>query len=101
MLLPHQHLVTKAGAYGNEVPAFFRLADAGENRKPLFYNALIKLARHLLYLWHNNNNKQRQDNKNKTYRLQHNNDNNAEAQLTDSFGKELPLGLAPQPDREQ
>jgi hypothetical protein len=42
-----------------------------------------------------------QDNKNKTYRLQHNKNNTMEAQLTDSFGKELPLGLAPQPDREQ
>jgi hypothetical protein len=40
-------------------------------------------------------------NKNKTYRLQHNKNKTAEAQLTDSFGEELPLGLAPQPDREQ
>jgi len=55
----------------------------------------------MLYLRHNNNNKHCPDNKNNTHRLQHNKNNTAEAQLTDSFGKELPLGLAPQPDREQ
>ncbi len=27
-------------------------------RKPLIYKESQKLARHLLYLWHNNNNKQ-------------------------------------------
>jgi len=37
-----------------------------------------KLARQLLYIWHNNNNKQTH-NKNKTYRLQQNNDKKAEA----------------------
>ncbi|WP_166364455.1 hypothetical protein [Pseudomonas akapageensis] len=41
------------------------------------------------------------DNKNKTNRLTHNKNNTAEAQLTDSFGDELYLGLAPQPGREQ
>jgi hypothetical protein len=40
-------------------------------------------------------------NKNKTYRLTHNKNNTAEAQLTDSFGEELYLGLAPRPGREQ
>jgi hypothetical protein len=68
--------------------------------KPLFYKDSQKLARLMLYLL-DNNNKHCTDNKNKTYRLQHNKNNTAEAQLTDSFGKELPLGLAPQPDREQ
>jgi hypothetical protein len=63
----------------------------------LFYKDSQKLARLLLYCLHNNNNKHTPNNKNKTYRLQHNKNNNAEAQLTDSFGKELPLGLAPQP----
>ncbi|CAN2978693.1 hypothetical protein METHPM2_550025 [Pseudomonas sp. PM2] len=42
-----------------------------------------------------------QDNKNKTNRLTHNKNNTAEAQLTDSFGEALHLGLAPQPGREQ
>jgi len=37
-----------------------------------------KLARQLLYILHNNNNKQTH-NKNKTYRLQQNNDKKAEA----------------------
>jgi hypothetical protein len=41
------------------------------------------------------------DNKNKTNRLTHNKNNTAEAQLTDSFGEALYLGLAPQPGREQ
>jgi hypothetical protein len=41
------------------------------------------------------------DNKNKTNRLTHNKNNTAEAQLTDSFGEALSLGLAPQPGREQ
>jgi hypothetical protein len=40
-------------------------------------------------------------NKNKTNRLTHNKNKTAEAQLTDSFGEELFLGLAPQPGREQ
>lgn len=34
-------------------------------------------------------------NKNKTKRLQQNNDKNAEAQLTDSFGEDLPKGSTP------
>jgi len=63
---------------------------------------LQKLARLLLYVWHNNNNNARNlNNKNNTERLQHNKNNNAEAQLTDSFGEDLPLGFAPQPGREQ
>lgn len=40
-------------------------------------------------------------NKNKTKRLTHNKNKTAEAQLTDSFGEELCLGLAPRSDREQ
>ncbi|MDG6401553.1 hypothetical protein QCD79_16250, partial [Pseudomonas quasicaspiana] len=40
-------------------------------------------------------------NKNNTNRLTHNKNNTAEAQLTDSFGEALYLGLAPQPGREQ
>ncbi|SOB49280.1 hypothetical protein PLUA15_120025 [Pseudomonas lundensis] len=40
-------------------------------------------------------------NKNKTYRLTHNKNNTAEAQLTDSFGEVLSLGLAPRLGREQ
>jgi hypothetical protein len=42
-----------------------------------------------------------QHNKNKTNRLTHNKNNTAEAQLTDSFGEALHLGLVPQPGREQ
>jgi len=44
----------------------------------LIYKDFSKLARQLLYIWHNNNNKQTH-NKNKTYRLQQNNDKKAEA----------------------
>ncbi|MDH0748939.1 hypothetical protein N5D61_21655 [Pseudomonas sp. GD03842] len=44
---------------------------------------------------------QKQHNKNKTNRLTHNKNNTAEAQLTDSFGEALHLGLVPQPGREQ
>ncbi|MBI6886543.1 MULTISPECIES: hypothetical protein [Pseudomonas] len=40
-------------------------------------------------------------NKNKTKRLTHNKNKMAEAQLTDSFGEDACLGLAPQPGREQ
>jgi hypothetical protein len=40
-------------------------------------------------------------NKNKTNRLTHNKNKTAEAQLTDSFGEEWCLGLAPQSGREQ
>jgi hypothetical protein len=52
------------------------------------------VARHLPYIQHNNNNKP-SHNKNKTKRLQQNNDKNAEAQLTDSFGEDLPKGSTP------
>jgi diphosphoinositol-polyphosphate diphosphatase len=41
------------------------------------------------------------NNKNNTERLQHNKNNNAEAQLTDSFGEDLLLGFAPRSGREQ
>ena len=40
-------------------------------------------------------------NKNKTKRLTHNKNKTAEAQLTDSFGEDACLGLAPRPGREQ
>lgn len=40
-------------------------------------------------------------NKNKTKRLTHNKNKTAEAQLTDSFGEALCLGLAPRSGREQ
>jgi hypothetical protein len=40
---------------------------------------------------------QHHHNKNKTYRLTHNKNNTAEAQLTDSFGEALHLGLVPRP----
>ena len=40
-------------------------------------------------------------NKNKTKRLTHNKNKTAEAQLTDSFGEDACLGLAPHPGREQ
>ncbi|CAE6940765.1 Ribonuclease Z [Pseudomonas marincola] len=56
------------------------------------------MARHLLSLGHNNNNKQQKNNKNKTYRLHNNKNNKPEAQLTDSFGEDMFLGLTPQPD---
>ncbi|WP_217998827.1 hypothetical protein, partial [Pseudomonas cannabina] len=59
-------------------------------------------AQLLLYAWYKKNNKPYDThNKNNTNRLTHNKNNTAEAQLTDSFGDELYLGLAPQPSREQ
>jgi hypothetical protein len=61
-----------------------------------------KLAQVLLYLRYKKNNKPYDThNKNKTNRLTHNKNKTAEAQLTDSFGEELYLGLAPQPGRDQ
>jgi hypothetical protein len=61
-----------------------------------------KLAQDLLYLRYKKNNKPYDThNKNKTNRLTHNKNKTAEAQLTDSFGEELFLGLAPQPGRDQ
>ncbi|SDT92247.1 hypothetical protein SAMN05216296_0596 [Pseudomonas pohangensis] len=53
------------------------------------------MARPVLYLWHNKNKKLQETNKNNTYRLQHKKNNNAEPQLTDSFGEEPLLRLAP------
>ncbi|CDZ96105.1 hypothetical protein BN1079_03460 [Pseudomonas saudiphocaensis] len=46
--------------------------------KSLICKGYQNLARQVLYIWHNNNNKQTH-NKNKTYRLQQNNDKKAEA----------------------
>ena len=40
----------------------------GKNRKSLIQKTFTKLARQMLSIWHNNNNKQTH-NKNKTYRL--------------------------------
>ncbi len=101
-LLPSSPHVTKAGSYGNEAPAFLRLPWQSESSKGPDYGALPKLAQVLLYLLYKKNNKQYDThNKNNTNRLTHNKNNTAEAQLTDSFGEELYLGLAPQPGREQ
>jgi hypothetical protein len=52
---PHQHRVTKTGFIGNDDPVFFGLPSNHENHKSLKTKDLQKLARHLLYLWHNNN----------------------------------------------
>lgn len=95
---PDKHRVTKAGFIGNESPAFLVHNTPNEILKPLINKDSQKLARVLLYLWHNNNKNQKNHNKNKTERLQHNKNNKAEAQLTDHFGEDLPLGFAPQPD---
>ncbi|MEE5154598.1 hypothetical protein V2J87_24910 [Pseudomonas alliivorans] len=101
-LLPSSPHVTKAGSYGNEVPAFLCLPFFEKAAKAPFYGAFEKLAQVLLYLLYKKNNKQYDThNKNNTNRLTHNKNNTAEAQLTDSFGEELYLGLAPQPGREQ
>jgi hypothetical protein len=66
------------------------------------FKGFAKLAQLLLYLRYKKNKKPYDThNKNKTNRLTHNKNKTAEAQLTDSFGEELYLGLAPQPGREQ
>jgi len=52
---PLKHRVTKAGFIGNENPAFFCLPPAPINSKSLKIKESEKLARLLLYLWHNNN----------------------------------------------
>lgn len=49
--------VTGAGFNGNENAAFSGFSRAMKNSKPLKYKDFKKLARLLLYLWHNNNNK--------------------------------------------
>jgi hypothetical protein len=49
--------VTGAGFNGNENAAFSGFSRAMKNSKPLKYKDFQKLARLLLYLWHNNNNK--------------------------------------------
>ncbi|WP_460149683.1 hypothetical protein [Pseudomonas sp. S3_A03] len=101
-LLPLIFCVTKAGAYGNEAPAFF---GPSKTQKPLKPPVLLGGEKS----WHapcymlstKTITSFVQDNKNKTNRLTHNKNNTAEAQLTDSFGEALHLGLAPQPGREQ
>jgi|GEM_PF-6947084 len=40
-----------------------------QTAKPLISLGFKKLARHLLYLWHNKNKKCGKPNKNKTYRI--------------------------------
>jgi hypothetical protein len=52
---PLQHHVTKAGFIGNENPAFFCPPPQQETANPLKTKDSAKLARLLLYLWHNNN----------------------------------------------
>ena len=50
-LLPHAKHVTNAGSYGNEYPVFF-WPEKGEMRgKPSVCWAWQKLARHLLYVF--------------------------------------------------
>jgi hypothetical protein len=49
--------VTGAGFNGNENAAFSGFSHTTKNSKPLKYKGFKKLARLLLYLWHNNNNK--------------------------------------------
>ncbi|VXB41368.1 hypothetical protein PSEUDO8AS_100182 [Pseudomonas sp. 8AS] len=49
--------VTGAGFIGNENAAFLGFPPATQNSKALKYKGFQKLARLLLYLWHNNNNK--------------------------------------------
>jgi hypothetical protein len=79
-----------------------RYQKAIKTLKAAVLKGFQKLAQVLLYLRYKKNNKPHDtDNKNKTNRLTHNKNNTAEAQLTDSFGEELYLGLVPQPGREQ
>jgi hypothetical protein len=54
---PIKHRVTKAGFIGNENPAFLCLLIAVDIANPLKNKDSQKLARLLLYLWHNNNKK--------------------------------------------
>lgn len=49
--------VTGAGSIGNENAAFLGFPQATQNSKALKYKGFQKLARLLLYPWHNNNNK--------------------------------------------
>jgi len=55
----------KIGIIGNDDPFFSPLAFHRKKSNLLKYNIFSKLARHLLYIWHNNNNKP-SHNKNKT-----------------------------------
>jgi hypothetical protein len=53
-----QHFVTKAGSYGNEITLSSQHEAAPITLKLLILKGFKKLARELLYCWHNNNNKQ-------------------------------------------
>jgi hypothetical protein len=45
-LLPLIFHVTKAGAYGNEAPAFFRLQETRKRSEPLILLGLAKVGTH-------------------------------------------------------
>ncbi|MBX7278468.1 hypothetical protein K2E95_25070 [Pseudomonas sp. ERGC3:01] len=100
-LLPLNFHVTKAGAYGNEAPAFLVHQKAKTTSTPVFAGRHKSWHAPCYMLSTKTITSIVQDNKNKTNRLTHNKNNTAEAQLTDSFGEALHLGLAPQPGREQ
>ncbi|WP_338510414.1 hypothetical protein VRB52_20185 [Pseudomonas trivialis] len=100
-LLPQIFRVTKAGAYGNEAPAFFVRQKPESASTPDFTGRRKSWHAPCYMLSTKTITSSEQDNKNKTNRLTHNKNNTAEAQLTDSFGEALHLGLAPQPGREQ
>src|SRR5690606_25870200 len=57
-LLPVQFLVTKAGSQGNGKRLEAAPTSTHKQLKPLILKDFKKMARQLLYIWHNNNNKQ-------------------------------------------
>jgi hypothetical protein len=99
-LLPQSMHVTKAGVYGNENPGFFVPPKSHQFATTPGFKGLSKVGTGPAISMSTRTTKTRSakhHNKNNTNRLTHNKNNTAEAQLTDSFGEALYLGLAPQP----
>ncbi|WP_205504794.1 hypothetical protein [Pseudomonas viridiflava] len=99
-LLPQQVGVTKAGVYGNENPGFFVPPKSHLIAESPGFKGFSKVGTGPAISTSTRTTKTRSakhHNKNNTNRLTHNKNNTAEAQLTDSFGEALYLGLAPQP----
>ncbi|WP_434628273.1 hypothetical protein J3Q04_21030 [Pseudomonas sp. D4-21] len=101
-LLPQLFHVTKAGVYGNEIPAFFCPEQTGMSIEPPSFLGLAKVGTHPAIALV----QEQQQAMHKTIKIRRIDSRTIktrrrEAQLTDSFGEALYLGLAPQPGREQ
>jgi len=68
-VLPPSHFPGKNRVTRKQISGFSRARIFRNPGKPLILLGFQKLARHLLYLWHNKNKKCGKPNKNKTYRI--------------------------------